>query len=192
MHCPSALGPSGPPSLSSAMTTSSSATRTTTVQAASSSLQLHRIDSPEDEHVESVLALFNAIFPPDPSAKRGSLQTWRTKLSHPSSFILYLAPRTQPTKPVAFIFVTSRVYDSPLKSGAPEGLHIWLAGTSPECRAAGCLTRMVHELKNIETLTICTHPTRFPHMWNYLTRRGWIQEQVFPEGKVMFSRPDVL
>ncbi|KAI0364682.1 hypothetical protein BV20DRAFT_825465 [Pilatotrama ljubarskyi] len=174
------------------MTTSSSSTATTAAADLSSPLQLLRIDSPDDENLERILALSNSIFSPDGSTKHSSLQHWRNQLSHPSSFIVYLVPSTGPTEPVAFAFVEYRAHDSPLKSGAAESLHVWLAGTSPHWRKTGCLTRLFQELRGIETLTICTIPARFPDMWKWLTRRGWIQEQELAEDKVMFSRPDIL
>lgn len=178
--------------LSSAMTTS----EPSPTMATRTPLQLRRITAPDDENLGRVLALSNAIFSTvfsdHESTKRGSMPYWRDQLSHPSSFIIYLAPSSEPDNPVAFLFVTPRAYDHPLKSGAVEGLHVWLAGVSPEWRAAGCLTRMVCELGGIDILTICTHPSLFPLMWRWLTRRGWLQEQEFADGKVMFSRPEVI
>ncbi|KAI0653022.1 hypothetical protein C8Q70DRAFT_1164660 [Cubamyces menziesii] len=167
------------------MTTSTAATAHTP----QASLQLHRIDNPDDENIPRILALSNAIFDFDGSTKHGLISYWRDCLVHPSSSILYLAPDAQPTRPVAFLFVIWRKYDEPLKSGTAEGPHVWLAGVSAEWRRGGCLARMVHELRDIESFTICTHPRRYPHMWNWLTRRGWIQEREFEDGKVMFIRP---
>ncbi|KAH9893578.1 hypothetical protein C8Q73DRAFT_538957 [Cubamyces lactineus] len=166
--------------------TTSTPTATHTPQAL---LQLHKIDHPDDESIPNVLALSNAVFAFDGSTKHGLISYWRDCLSHPSSFILYLAPEAEPTRPVAFLFVIWRKYDSPLKNGIAEGQHVWLAGVAAEWRQGGCLARMVHELRHIDKLTICTHPRRFPQMWNWLTRRGWKQEREFEDGKVMFTRP---
>lgn len=175
-----------PRCLSSTMT-SSEPTPTT---APSTPLRIHRIDTPDDENIERVLAMSNAIFAvTDSNDKHGSLPYWRNHLRHPSSFIIYLASNIQPDIPIAFIFVIHRQYDPPLTNGAVDGLHIWLAGVSSEWRTAGCLTTMIRELDDIATLTICTFQSRFPLMFSWLNRRGWLQEQKFPDGKVMFSRP---
>ncbi|KAI0630646.1 hypothetical protein C8Q77DRAFT_1062937 [Trametes polyzona] len=152
-------------------------------------LQLHRITTPDDDNIGRVLTLSNAIFSADESTKHGSLSYRRDQLSHPSSFIIYLTPTTSPPNdPVAFLFVLPRNYDPPLHNGATEGLHIWLAGVAPEWRAAGCLTTMVNELNDIGVLTVCTYPLRFPLMWKWLSRRGWLPEQEFADGKIMYSR----
>lgn len=162
----------------------------TPTTAPSTPLHIRRIDTPDDENIERVLAMSNDIFAvTDSTDKHGSLPYWRNHLSHPSSFIIYLASSIQPDLPVAFIFVIPRQYDPPLTNGAVRGLHIWLAGVSPEWRTAGCLTRMIRELDDIDTLSICTFQLRFPLMFDWLTRRGWLQEQKFPDGKVLFSRP---
>ncbi|KAI0765629.1 hypothetical protein BD413DRAFT_163623 [Trametes elegans] len=153
------------------------------------SLNLYRIDSSDDGRVENILTLSNFIFAADDSTKHGSLPYWRRSLSHPSAFILFLASESRPDTPVAFLFVIPRTYNPPLRSGATDGLHIWLAGVRPTFRSAGCLTTMVRQLGNIGTVTVCTFPSRFPDMWNWLTRRGWLLEQELEEGKVMFSRP---
>ena len=151
-------------------------------------LALHRIDSPEDNRLPSILALSNAIFSADGSTKHGSLTYWQNHLTHPSSFIIYLAPASTPDKPVAFVFVIPRTTTPPLKNGASDSLHIWLAGVLPECRSGGCFTRLVDQLGNADQLTICTFPSRFPNMWRWLTSRGWVQERELDEGKILFSR----
>ncbi|KAI0331699.1 hypothetical protein GY45DRAFT_601570 [Cubamyces sp. BRFM 1775] len=175
--------------LSSTMTTSTPRPAPAT-NASQASLQLHKIDHPDDENIANVLALSNAVFDFNGTTKHGLISYWRDCLSHPSSFILYLAPDAEPTRPVAFLFVIWRIYDSPLKNGDAEGQHVWLAGVSPEWRQHGCLARMMHELNYINRLTICTHPIYYPQMWKWLTGRGWIQEREFPDGKVMFYRPE--
>ncbi|KAI0676117.1 hypothetical protein C8Q78DRAFT_369688 [Trametes maxima] len=173
------------------MTGDVNSTSYTDTTAVADALELHTIDALVDENVSNVLALSNLIFGVDgrTDVKHGSLSSWRNRLSHPSSFILYLAPASNPNEPVAFLFVVPRQHDPPLWSGATDGIHIWLAGVLPEWRAAGCLARMVRELDDVDTLTVCTFPSRFPAMWNWLTRRGWLQEHEFSDGKVLFSRP---
>ncbi|KAI0640720.1 hypothetical protein C8Q79DRAFT_1113905 [Trametes meyenii] len=139
------------------------------------------------------MALSNLIFDVDGSTdvKHGSLSYWRNHLPRPRSFIVYLAPASNPSEPVAFLFIIPRLHNLPLRNGATDSVHIWLAGVLPEWRAAGCLARMVREFDDIHMLTVCTFPARFPAMWNWLTRRGWTQEQEFPDGKlkVLFSKP---
>ena len=151
-------------------------------------LQLCRIHSPDDENVAKVLTLSNAIFNADGSTKHGQLAYWRKQLAHPSSFIIYLAPTSAPDTPVAFVFVTHRVNDPPLRSGATDSVHIWLAGVLPEWRKGGCLGRMVRELDCVEELTVCTFPSRYPDMWRWLNGRGWVQERELADGKIMLSR----
>ncbi|KAI9067933.1 hypothetical protein FKP32DRAFT_1549029, partial [Trametes sanguinea] len=129
----------------------------------------------------------HAIFSSDESMKYGSLDHWRSRLSDPSSFILYLSPTSEPARPVAFTFVILREYDPPIREHT-TGLQIWIAGASPDWRNSGCLTRMVHELDDTPMLTICIFPSRFEAMWNWLLRRGWEVERDLGGGKVMLSR----
>ncbi|KAI0690877.1 hypothetical protein C8T65DRAFT_671115 [Cerioporus squamosus] len=154
-------------------------------------LALHRIHSPEDKNLPNVLALSNTIFSADGSTKHGSLPYWQHHLSHPSSFVVYLAPASSLDKPIAFLFLIPRTNSPPLKNGANDSLHIWLAGVLPECRKGGCLTRLVQELDAANVLTVCTYPTRFPNMWRWLVGRGWVQEREFDDGKIMLSRSRV-
>ena len=157
-----------------------------------SALQLHKLASPDDPLLPTVLALSNAIFNTDPSedATHGSLAEWQARLARPSSFIVYLAPPTEAApQPVAFLFMIPRITNPPLRNGVIESTHIWLAGVLPEWRRGGCLATMVAALDDIDPLTVCTYPSRFPNMWAWLNRRGWVQERELGEGKVMFSRP---
>ncbi len=154
-------------------------------------LELHRIHSPEDQSLPNILALSNFIFSADATTKHGSLLYWQSHLTHPSSFIVYLAPASTPDKPVAFVFIIPRTNSPPLRNGASDSLHIWLAGVLPDCRKGGCLTRLVQELGGAEILTVCTYPTRFPNMWRWLVGRGWVQEREFDDGKILLSRSRV-
>ncbi|RPD57207.1 hypothetical protein L226DRAFT_536633 [Lentinus tigrinus ALCF2SS1-7] len=151
-------------------------------------LELHRIDSPNDENLPRVLTLSNAIFSADGSTKHGSLPYWQNHLKHKSSSIIYLTPVTASDNPVAFLFLIPRSTTPPLKNGASNSLHVWLAGVLPECRTGGCFTRLMNELNDVDQLTVCTFPTRFPDMWRWLTSRGWVQERELDEGKVLLSR----
>nr|VWP01810.1 Multicopper oxidase [Ganoderma boninense] len=151
-------------------------------------LTLHTIHSPDDPQLADILALSNRIFSADSTTKHSSLSYWQNQLTHPVSRILYLAPASAPARPIGFIFVIPRIADPPLKSGATDSVHVWLAGVLPEWRKAGCLTRMIQELESIDQLTICTYPSRFPNMWRWLSSRDWTQERDFEDGKVLFSR----
>ena len=154
-------------------------------------IELFRIDCPEDDNLPNILALSNTIFSADRPTKHGSLLYWQNHLKHISSCIIYLAPTSTPDKPVAFVFVIPRTTTPPLKNGATESLHIWLAGVLPECRAGGCFTRLMSELGDADQLTVCTFPSRFPQMWRWLTSRGWVQERELGDGKVLLSKPRV-
>ena len=154
-------------------------------QAEADHLELHRIHTPDDERVPTILAMSNDIFSADSSTKHGQLSYWKNHLAHPSSFIIYLSTAA---RPVGFVFVIPRTTVPALSCGASESTHIWLAGVLPEYRKAGCLARMVKELDDVEILTVCTVPTRFPSMWKWLTSRGWTQERELGDGKILLSR----
>ncbi len=151
-------------------------------------LTLHAIHSPDDPQLEHILALSNRIFSSDATTKHGSLSYWQNHLTHPVSKILYIVPPSAPAQPIGFIFVIPRTTQPPLKNGATDSVHIWLAGVLPEWRKAGCLTRMIQELAGVGQLTVCTYPARFPNMWKWLNGRGWVQERDFEDGKVLLSR----
>ena len=105
--------------------------------------------------------------------------------------------------PVGFIFAYPRSHPEPLKNGSSRSLHIWLAGVLEEHRGRGCLGTMVNALIDLEKrrpargsgesstpmpMTICTNPSMFPSMWNWLrARTRWVIEKEFDGGKVMFS-----
>ena len=76
-----------------------------------------------------------------------------------------------------------------LRGIAHASTHIWIAGVLPAYRKAGCLSRMVAALDDVEHLTVCTYPARFPDMWAWLNRRGWVQERKLDGGRVLLSRP---
>ena len=105
--------------------------------------------------------------------------------------------------PVGFLFAYPRTHPEPLKDGSSRSLHIWLAGVLEEYRGRGCLGTMVNALIDLENrrpaggsgelstqmpMTICTSPSMFPLMWNWLrSRTRWVLEKEFDGGKVMFS-----
>ena len=153
-----------------------------------SDLTLHTINSPDSPQVAVILALSNRIFSSDTSTKHGSLAYWQNHLAHPVSKIFYLVSASAPEQPVGLIFVIPRTTEPPLKNGGTDSVHIWLAGVLPEWRKSGCLTQMIQELRDVDQLTVCTYPSRFPNMWKWLNSRGWVQEREFEDGKVLLSR----
>ncbi|KAH9939091.1 uncharacterized protein BXZ73DRAFT_44055 [Epithele typhae] len=163
-------------------------------EAAASELVLHTISGPEDPRLPAVLALSNAIFNSDPASKHGSLDAWRERLANPISQIVFLAPSTAPSedetaiRPVGFLFVIPRATEPPLNNGVVHSAHVWIAGVRPEWRRGGCLATMVDALDRFEHLTLCTFPARFPDMWAWLNRRGWVQERELGDGKILLSR----
>ena len=162
------------------------------------SLSLHRLTVPDDPALPAILALSNTVFDSDPTSKHGSLAEWQARLARNGSFILYLAAAdadadadavTVPAQPVALAFMIPRVSNPPLQNGVTASTHIWIAGVLPAYRKAGCLSRMVAALDDVEHLTVCTYPARFPDMWAWLNRRGWVQECELDGGRVLLSRP---
>ena len=159
--------------------------------AQASALELHTLTSSDDTNLLAVLALSNDIFDADPASKHGSLAAWQERLSRLGSSILFLAPATPDgaaPRPVAFAFLIPRITRPPLKNGVSEFTHIWIAGTHPDWRKAGCLATLIRALDTVQHLTVCTFPARFPDMWAWLNRRGWVQERELEEGKFLLSR----
>lgn len=136
-----------------------------------------------------VMALSNRIFSPEPESKYASLSLWKQRLSHRSSFIVYLAPidGAEMDEPQAFLFVHPRVHTPPLSNGQTESLHLWLAGVLPEYRKGGCLQRMVDAVLSGSVLSVCTIPELFPEMWAWLKKRGWTVERELGDGKLLLS-----
>ena len=169
----------------------------------------------EKAAVTSILQLSNSIFNPESEDHHTSLEEWMTRLSDPASTIIYLVPQPdqspkEPSKddqrppmippPVAFLFAHPRSHPDPLKNGTSQSLHIWLAGVLEEYRGRGCLNTMVNALIDLEerrrrsesssmqTLTVCTTPSRFPLMWAWLrARTRWVFEKELDEGKLLLS-----
>jgi hypothetical protein len=127
----------------------------------------------EDAAVASILHLSNSIFNPEPESHRASLEVWKTRLSDPTSTIVYLVPQPDQSgpastpsagddpgrsqlgavpanPPVAFIFAYPRSHPEPLKNGLSQSLHIWLAGVLEGYRGRGCLDTMVNALIDLE------------------------------------------
>ena len=166
----------------------------------------------DDAAVVSIMQLSNSIFCPESGTRYTSLEEWKRRLSDPTSSIIYLVPqpnnppvssggdRPPIPPPVAFIFAHPRSHPEPLKDGASQSLHIWLAGVSEDYRGRGCLDTMVNALVDLQqkrrgsdsspmpTLTVCTTPSMFPSMWSWLrVRTRWVVEKDWEGGKVMLS-----
>ena len=138
----------------------------------------------------TVLRLSNRIFNASPQSKYASFDEWNRRLSISGAVIVYLAPRSDHTIPVSFLFAHPRLHAPPLVCGEENSLHIWLAGVLPERRKEGCLARMVESLHSQRSsrLSICTTPELYPDMWRWVTARGWTVERELGGGKVMLSR----
>lgn len=167
-------------------------------------LALHRLthNSPDiDTILPSLFALSLEIFPPDPTrSPRTSedVQTWWSRLEHPSSSIIYISPTAYPTKPIALIGVYPRQHEPALRlpgsdhTEVQESMHVWLAGVREDMRARGCLGLMMREFEDegAPVLTVCTFPSTFPNMWAWLRKRGWTVEREFEDvpGKVQLIK----
>ena len=138
----------------------------------------------------TVLHLSNSIFNANPDSKYASFDEWNRRLSVSGAVIVYVAPRSDHMRPVAFLFAHPRLQVPPLACGEENSLHIWLAGVLPERRKEGCLAQMVKSLYTRTSLpfTICTTPEMYPDMWRWLTARGWTVERELAGGKVMLSK----
>lgn len=182
------------------------------------SLVLHRITkaSPDiEEMLPRILSLSNEIFGSSPElTKYAALAVWRDRLRLPGAFIVYLAPSPAPhllvasgiapddesshpslhataSSPVAFLFAQPRTHAPPLASGVKQTVHIWLAGVLPARRRAGNLGRLVRTAEAAAAagvLTVSTVPERYPDMWWWLTRRGWVVERQIGGGKVLLVK----
>jgi len=168
----------------------------------------------EGATVTSVLQFSNSIFCPESESRYASLEEWKKRLSDPASSIIYLVPQPDnppgsfgdgqspapPPRPVAFLFAHPRSHPEPLKDGASQSLHIWLAGVLEEYRGRRCLDAMVNALVDLErkrqgsesssmsTLTVCTTPSMFPSMWAWLrARTRWVVERELEGGKLLLS-----
>lgn len=137
-----------------------------------------------------IIGLSNSIFSHKPGSKYTSLSLWKERISHPSSFIVYMTPidGTETDQPMAFLFVHPRLHTPPLSNGQAETLHIWLAGVLPSCRKGGCLQRMVDAVPSDSMVSVCTMPAIFPDMWAWLKKRGWKVERELGGGKVLLSK----
>jgi hypothetical protein len=160
--------------------------------------------SPELETVlPELISLSKTIFPSDPLAPARTSERegiWRERLEDPTSSIIYLTLASDTSKPVALLCVYPRSHVPPLNipytnsstqgKGAivGESMHIWLAGVREDVRKHGCLATMMHELDNLEVVTICTFPEKFGNMWRWLTKRGWQVERDFGNGKIQLIR----
>ncbi|KZT07185.1 uncharacterized protein LAESUDRAFT_758605 [Laetiporus sulphureus 93-53] len=155
-------------------------------------LQLHELKSTQDatEMLPRVLNLSNIIFAPEPGSKYASIAVWKERLPLPDAKILYMAPSSDPSNPIAFVFAHPRTHPLPLKFSETESLHVWLAGVLPARRKEGCLSRMMAalEAESAVTLTVCTTPDKYPDMWAWLNGRGWSVERELGRGKVMLSK----
>ncbi|KAF9784996.1 hypothetical protein BJ322DRAFT_801853 [Thelephora terrestris] len=163
---------------------------------------------------EKAMELSNSIFNPGSESHHTSLEEWKRRISDPASSIIYLVPQLGggssalpgddepplPPRPVAFLFAHPRSHPEPLKNGFTQSVHIWFAGVSKEYRGRRCLDTVVDALVELEkkrrgsdqssmsTLTVCTTPSRFPSMWNWLRARPqWVAEKEWDGGKVMLS-----
>lgn len=143
-----------------------------------------------DEILPKILALSTDIFESEPDSKYASLTLWKDRLSHPTSAIIYISHHSPDASPYAFLFAYPRSHDQPLSDGETESLHIWLAGVSPSRRREGSLQRMMDSLLSCtpSLFTICTIPSRFPNMWDWLNKQGWSVERVLGSGKVLLSK----
>ena len=143
-----------------------------------------------DQMLPKVMALSNRIFSHEPHSKYTSLTLWQERISHPTSFIVYLAPidGAEADQPVAFLFVHPRIHTPPLSNGQNETLHIWLAGVLPEHRRGGYLQRMVDAVPSDSIISVCTAPELFPNMWSWLKKRNWTVERELGGGKVLLSK----
>lgn len=160
-----------------------------------SELELHKLTKNSPDYASTlprILSLSNNIFNPDPRSKYASVSVWHDRISLQTSLIVYMTPASQETDvPAAFLFAYPRAHDPALSTGHSTSLHIWLAGVSPDYRNNGCLGRMVEELKKNsgQPLTVCTLPSVYPDMWNWLRRREWVVERTIEGEKILLSSP---
>lgn len=148
-------------------------------------------DSPNlDEMLPKVMALSNDIFTPEPGTKYASMVHWREHLSRPPAAIAFLSSNQDDAMPYAYLFAYPRDHAQPLSNGSSESTHIWLAGVSPSHRRTGALQRMMDSLLSRHTgvFTICTIPSRFPDMWQWLNKRGWAVEGELDGGRILLSK----
>lgn len=65
--------------------------------------------------------------------------------------------------------------------------HIWLCGTLPQYRGKGVLTsllmRFFHVHDDVNILTVCTYPKRFPAMYDWIKKRK-SSESDLGDGKI--------
>ena len=158
------------------------------------------------ETIEPLLGLSNQIFDTAsaPPTRFSSLEEWLSRLSQPSSILVF---STKLTAPLAVTPLSSRetTTPSPVPMTLPTGfvfahiksdpnipcptLHIWLAGVSEQARGTGLFAAMMREVETharserIDTLSVATFPEKFAKMFSILQKQGWEIRDWREEGK---------